>query len=116
MDLWAKTIPPALLKNEDIKAWINELEEQKNSIDQSTMQREFADFENLYECRFCSKCMPELDQILYEALFMIFPDHKCVCHQVEHDVLELNNDNVGVGAMQQLEIAAPSLEKKQSRK
>lgn len=60
--------------------------------------------------------MPELDQILYEALFMIFPDHKCVCHQVEHDVLELNNDYVGVGAMQQLEITAPSLEKKQSRK
>ena len=112
MDLWAKTIPPALLSNEDISLWIGELQEHKNSIDQNMIKQEFSDFENLYKCRFCKKCMPELDQILYEALFLIFPDYKCNCHQVEEDILKLNNGIVGVGALQDLESSALSVDKK----
>lgn len=83
MDRWAKNIPPALMDNDDIKLWIGELEEHKNSIDKSSLEQEFKNFECLHANRFCKKCMPEMDQILYEAMFMIFPDYKCICCEVE---------------------------------
>ena len=81
MDKWASNIPQALYRNVEITKWINELRDYEKSIDEErdSLNDEFATFDNLYHDKFCKKCMPELDQIIYEALFSIFPDFGCQC-------------------------------------
>ena len=116
MELWAKNIPPALLLNDDIKLWIGELKQHKDAIDQKSLSKEFQDFEALHGKRFCKKCMPDLDQILQEALFLIFDDYKCSCHQIEEDVLKLNNVRAGANALHDhLESSVSSSERKQKK-
>lgn len=115
MDLWARTIPQALLVNEDIKLWIGELQAHKDATDRDRLKQEFQDFEALHASRFCKKCMPELDQILYEALFIIYPDYKCSCHEIEQDVLKLNEMQIGTGAHSDQDSSGSSVERKNKR-
>lgn len=117
MEQWAKNIPPALLVNDDIKLWIGELKQHKDAIDQKSLSKEFQDFESLHSKRFCKKCMPDLDQILQEALFLIFDDYKCSCHQIEEDVLKLNNVRASANALHDhLESSSERKQKKQRKK
>lgn len=79
MEVWANNIPQALLNNEEIKGWVQELFSHKTELEKQDLDQEFKDFEVLYSCKFCKKCMPELDQVLYEAIFTIYPDMGCFC-------------------------------------
>lgn len=86
MEVWANNIPKALLNNEEIKGWVDELFVHKTELERLDLDQEFKDFEALFQNKFCKKCMPELDQILYEAIFTIFPDLGCFCRQIEEEI------------------------------
>ena len=92
MEVWANSIPKALINNEEIKGWVDELFTHKRELENEDLEQEFKDFEQLYANKFCKKCMPELDQILYEAIFTIFPDLGCFCQQIEDELYMMDDE------------------------
>lgn len=61
MKTWATNVPQGLLSNDEIKGWVQELYNHRDQINETELQAEFKAFDQIYNSKFCKKCMPELD-------------------------------------------------------